>query len=133
MFQLAYGCSPFPPPEGSLFSLPKILSPAREIFSGRDGLRKRLMAFQSAYGCSPFPPPEGSLFSLPEIISPAREIRSGRVRLMIQRSSRDGSLTRLMMFQSAYGCSPFPPPEGSLFSLPEIISHAWGIRSGLDG
>ena len=38
-----------------------------------------------------------------------------------------------MMFQLAYGGSPFPSPEGLLFSLPTILAPAWGILSGCDG
>ena len=101
--------------------------------SSRDGSLTRLMMFQSAYGSSPFAPPEGASFNLPEILSPARGICSGRDGWMIKCSSRDGLLTRLLVFQQAYGCSPLPPSEGSFSSLPEIISPARGIRSGRDG
>ena len=52
--------------------------------------------------------------------------------MMIKCSSEDGLLTRLLVFQPAYGCSPFPPLEGSRSSLPEILSPARGIRSGRD-
>ena len=82
------------------------------------------MMIRLAYGGSPFPSPEGSLFSLAEILAPARGILSGCDGGMIMCSSLDGLLTRLMMCQSAYGCSCCPPPEGSLSTLPEIISPA---------
>ena len=90
----------------------------------------RLLMFQSAHGCSAFPPPEGSIFSLPEMLAPTRGILFSRDGLMIKCSSRDGLLTKSMVFQSAYGCSLFRPPEGSLFSLPETLFPARGIRSG---
>ena len=142
VFQPAYGCSPFPPCKGSLSWLPEILSHAlgirrpsrlndsalwpRWIFNEIDdvSIGIRLFAFPAARGFAL----SSARYSLPRPGNPLWPRR-----IMIKCSSGDGLLTRLLVFQTAFGCSPFPPPEGSRSSLPEILSPARGIRSGRDG
>ena len=141
VFQPAYGCSPFI--RGfALFSardsLPRPGNPLRPsrmndsalwprwIFNEIDdvSIGIRLFAFPSARGFAL----SSARYSLPRPVNPLWPRR-----MMIKCSSGDGLLTRLLVFQTAYDCSPFPPSEGSLSSLPEILSPARGIRSGRDG
>ena len=84
--RLAYGGSPFPSPEGSLFSLPEILAPARGILSGcyggmikcssLDGLLTRLMVSISIWLLVYSPAQGFDLPSTPDYL-PARRILSG--------------------------------------------------------
>ena len=84
----------------------------------------RLFAFPAARGFAL----SSARYSLPRPGNPLWPRR-----MMIRCCSENGLLTRLLVFQTAYDCSPFPPAEGSLSSLPEILSPARGIRSGRDG
>ena len=91
------------------------------------------MVFQTVYDFSHFPPPGGSHFFSARgyLPRPGNALREGRM--------NDSALypgwiiCKLMMFQFAYGCSPFPRPEGSLLSLPEILATAGEIRFDVVG
>ena len=143
VFQSAYGCPPYFPPEGFVFYLcPRLSPPPREsalaesaeCFSALakwivdeidcDPIGIRLFAVSSARGFVPF----ASREYLPRLGNPFGPSRMNDsaiwLRCIINEIDGVSMDIRLLVF---------PSPEGLLSSLTQIISLARGLRSGRVG